>query len=246
MNCSSEWKTAYERDGYLIFNPEVPTAILDGIIEDIREQWKEDKYITEIDYIVNKGARILNAWRLSENVKALALASKVLSLLEVIYGRKPKPFQTLNFRVGSEQPVHSDTIHFNSSPPGYMCGVWVALEDIDMENGPLVYYPGSHTLPEITMAELGLSGGAENYTHYENFLADLLARSQAKPHYGTIQKGQALLWAANLLHGGSRQQDKNRTRLSQVTHYYFEGCKHHMPYEANGREMVWWQPKWIT
>ena len=32
-------------------------------------------------------------------------------------------------------------------PEGFMCGVWVALEDMDMENGPLVYYPGSHKLP---------------------------------------------------------------------------------------------------
>ena len=32
-------------------------------------------------------------------------------------------------------------------PEGFMCGVWVALEDMDMDNGPLVYYPGSHQLP---------------------------------------------------------------------------------------------------
>lgn len=25
-----------------------------------------------------------------------------------------------------------------------MCGVWVALEQIDEDNGPLVYFPGSH------------------------------------------------------------------------------------------------------
>jgi ectoine hydroxylase-related dioxygenase (phytanoyl-CoA dioxygenase family) len=36
-----------------------------------------------------------------------------------------------------------------------MCGVWVALEDIDMGNGPLIYYPGSHRVPEVTMKELG-------------------------------------------------------------------------------------------
>ncbi len=246
MNPHRELLEAYERDGYLIFDPEVSPQLLDGIVADLQDKWNEDKYVAEIDYIVNKGTRILNAWRLSEHVKALAIAPKVLSLLTELYRRKPLPFQTLNFRVGSEQPIHSDTIHFNSSPPGFMCGVWVALEDIDMDNGPLVYYPGSHVLPEITMAELGLSGGSANYRHYEIFLADLLQRSDAKPQYGTIKKGQALLWSANLLHGGSPQRDRNRTRLSQVTHYYFDGCKHHMPYEAKGREKVWWNPKWIA
>ena len=28
-----------------------------------------------------------------------------------------------------------------------MVGIWVALEDVDEECGPLVYYPGSHKLP---------------------------------------------------------------------------------------------------
>ena len=47
-----------------------------------------------------------------------------------------------------------------------------------------------------------------------------------EPQYATLKKGQALLWAANLLHGGSPQRDKRRTRLSQVTHYFFENCKY--------------------
>ena len=43
------------------------------------------------------------------------------------------------------------------------------------------------------------------------------------------RKGQALIWAANLLHGGSPQHDPRRTRWSQVTHYYFEDCLYYTP-----------------
>ena len=64
---------------------------------------------------------------------------------ESFYGREPLPFQTLNFRVGTQQEPHSDAFHFNSDPPGFMCGVWVALEDIDEASGPLVYFPGSQS-----------------------------------------------------------------------------------------------------
>ena len=42
-------------------------------------------------------------------------------------------------------------------------------------------------------------------------------------------KGQALIWAANLLHGGLPQRDKNKTRWSQVTHYFFEDCAYYTP-----------------
>ena len=47
-------------------------------------------------------------------------------------------------------------MHFNTEPPGLMCGVWVALEDIDMDCGPLVYYPGSHRLPPVTPEDVGI------------------------------------------------------------------------------------------
>jgi hypothetical protein len=43
------------------------------------------------------------------------------------------------------------------------------------------------------------------------------------------KKGQALIWAANLLHGGARQIDPTLTRWSQVTHYYFENCIYYTP-----------------
>jgi ectoine hydroxylase-related dioxygenase (phytanoyl-CoA dioxygenase family) len=38
-----------------------------------------------------------------------------------------------------------------------MVGVWVALEDIDSSNGPLIYYPGSHRLPIFTNEHLGIN-----------------------------------------------------------------------------------------
>ncbi len=43
------------------------------------------------------------------------------------------------------------------------------------------------------------------------------------------KKGQALIWTANLLHGGDRQKDRNKTRWSQVTHYFFDNCAYYTP-----------------
>ena len=40
-----------------------------------------------------------------------------------------------------------------------------------------------------------------------------------------LKPGQAIIWAANLLHGGKKIIDKKRTRFSQVVHYHFENCK---------------------
>ena len=42
-----------------------------------------------------------------------------------------------------------------------------------------------------------------------------------------MKKGTALIWSANLLHGGGIIVDKDRTRFSQVTHYNFKGCDYY-------------------
>ena len=59
--------------------------------------------------------------------------------------------------------------------------------------------------------------------------ADLVEAHGAKPEYFHAKKGQALIWAANLMHGGTTQIDPNRTRWSQVTHYFFDDCAYYTP-----------------
>ena len=56
----------------------------------------------------------------------------------------------------------------------------------------------------------------------------------ASVSFAVLKKGQALIWASNLLHGGSAHRDKGRTRHSQVTHYYFEGCQYYQPLSSYG------------
>jgi hypothetical protein len=145
-------------------------------------------------------------------------------------------------------------MHFNSMPSGYMCGAWVALEDIDLDNGPLVYYPGSHKLPELTVEHINRVFPPESdfyttedlYSRYERLIDSRIERFELKPEYGVLKKGEALIWAANLLHGGAPQNDRGRTRYSQVTHYFFQGCRYYTPLHSRGTEVHWRQPTWIT
>ncbi len=44
-----------------------------------------------------------------------------------------------------------------------------------------------------------------------------------------LRRGQAVIWAANLVHGGTPVKDSARTRHSQVTHDYFDGGAWYMP-----------------
>jgi ectoine hydroxylase-related dioxygenase (phytanoyl-CoA dioxygenase family) len=124
-------------------------------------------------------------------------------------------------------------------PSGYMCGMWVALEDIDMDNGPVVFYPGSHKLPEVTMKDVGVRAEKSEYQHYERYIAEQMEREGITPEYATVGKGQALLWAANVVHGGEKLRDPKRTRHSQVTHYFFEGCRYYIPLFSEDEKIAW-------
>jgi len=217
----------YHHDGYMTFDLDLPETLLDRAVADMA---KHPDMLKKLHH----GSRVFNGWKASRAVRAIALASRVTRTLRQLYGRAPRPFQTLNFPIGTEQKVHSDIIHFSSDPVTYMCGVWVALEDIDMNNGALVYYPGSHKFPIVRMEDVAPGPGPEHYPLYEAHVEKLVESLKLTPHHAVLKKGQALIWAANLLHGGSAHYDKGRTRHSQVTHYYFEGCQYYQPLSSYG------------
>lgn len=230
----------FAEQGYLIIDPQIED--IDEIAVDLRDN---------VPYPIHNGRphnRVQDYWSQNASVRSLACLPKVLETLELLYQRRPIPFQTLNFPVGTEQRTHSDTIHFNSIPERWMCGVWVALEDIDEDNGPLHYYPGSQKLPVYATHDFGMSPQdysdlSESYPLYEDAIAEILEASNFERVELKLKKGQALIWDANLLHGGSPIRDANRTRLTQVTHYVFEGCAYYGALQSDiplGK-MVWRQ-----
>ena len=266
---TAEQKQQFADQGYLVIDPQIDPAIIDGVRERVGNGllYPDGRTVE----------RIQDAWRQEPAVKAIARAPVVLETLAELHGRTPLPFQTLNFRVGTQQRIHSDTVHFNSDPAGRMCGVWVALEDIDEYNGAVVYYPGSHKLPEATMRDvfaepdlgaqrapmrhgalsprrwwLELRGhppvhdSGHNYRLYEDYIERVVERAGIAPALATIRKGQAFVWAANLLHGGSLRADPARTRHSQVSHYYFEGARYHRPLLNPDGRIRYFQPDWIV
>ncbi len=209
----------YSRDGYTVIDlagPELDATIA-KIERDLAPRYPAGN------------RRVQEAWMFQPEVRALACHPRILELLAFLYQRQPIPFQTLNFDLGTEQAAHSDSLHFYSWPRRYMCGVWIAFEDMDGENGPLQYYPGSHRLPDYDLTDLGMQRGFVDYARYEEFIAALAAVHRFERRELHVKKGTALVWSANLLHGGSPVKDGRRTRHSQVTHYFFEKC-------------TWWWP----
>jgi ectoine hydroxylase-related dioxygenase (phytanoyl-CoA dioxygenase family) len=216
-------------NGYAVFDPGLDMSLIDELIATMKPRF---------DKIIGDDKRLQDAWMYNEYVKKTAVSDIVLDRLRLLYRREPIPFQTLSFQVGTQQKTHSDMVHFNSIPQRFMCGVWVALEDITEDNGPLHYYPGSHKLPFYDMIDMGVKASdnisakkalmayAENYT---SFIQEMIVALKLKKKTLTIKKGQAMIWSANLLHGGEKINTPGATRYSQVTHFYFADCIYYVP-----------------
>lgn len=192
------------------------------------EQWRRDGWTH------NAGLRVQDAWKSCADVRRLAINEPIQGLLSTLYGRRAFPFQTLNFPVGTQQHYHTDAVHFSSVPERFMCGVWVALEDINEDSGPLIYYPGTHRLPlfvneHLAVTALESAGAYDNYPKFEALWRALVDGLGLEPERFCVRRGQALIWAANLLHGGDRHHNPARTRWSQVTHYFFDDCAYYTP-----------------
>jgi hypothetical protein len=205
------------------------------LIQALAKRMADD--LADWEAMKKESIRIQDGWKEEPVIRRLALHPQILDLLHILYGRKPFAFQTLNFAVGSQQHYHSDAVHFHSQPHGFMCGVWIPLDDVLPESGPLIYFPGSHRLPYQNAVTLGLTPeqvAAES--HPQRFFEPLwqmdVKRLGLEPKIFLPKRGQVLIWHANLLHGGSPVASRKARRWSQVIHYYFEDCLYTTPMKS--------------
>lgn len=202
----------YKYHGYLILENLIDSALIDEVYNQTIQIEMSNR---------------LDIWkrRPSGAILKLATLPSIIDILFKIYEYQPFPFQTLNFRQSPEIRVHSDTIHFNTTPSGYMCGVWVALEDSTADNGPLIYYPHSHNLKPTMFEDLNLTPDKEHHLTnlglMSNYLDDKIKALKIESKTLTCKKGTLLIWDANLMHKSGKPRP-NTTRCSQVTHYYFK------------------------
>ena len=170
------------------------------------------------------GTKIMFSFRISDIVKNIGEDDQLKNILQLLMNREVDLFQSINFIPPSRQRTHSDSIHMSTYPYGGMIAVWIALEDVTVDQGPLHYYPGSQKLPYVMNKDYDNQGnaltlGKKTYKDYENHIAGLIEEEQLKKKVFLAKKGDLLIWHANLLHGGEPAKP-NVTRKSLVFHYY--------------------------
>ena len=188
INSDLKKKTKFFIDnGYLIIKNVIDDKFINSLVTDFYEIINSKEYKKNPKYFhYNSSPRIIEGWKQSKYIKKLCFQTKVISFLDFVYAKKPVPISTINFLKGTEQPLHSDYIHFGSSPELYLAGAWYALENVDDTNGPLIICPKSHKLSTVDFTDLNLKIPKStnelkaNYTVYEDYLEEIIKEKKLK------------------------------------------------------------------
>lgn len=211
----------FDENGFLVLKGFLKDTLVDNINEEI-EQLQKNKTLK-----FRYGGKLMFAIHHSEIIRTVGNNEDFLEVLSILMDGKAKLFQSINFINGSQQKTHSDSIHMTTYPLGGLLGVWIALEDVDENNGALHYIPQSQNLPYFLNSDYENEGnlfkiGKKNYSAYEEFLEKKVVELGLKKEIFRASKGDLLIWHANILHGGEPHLDKSRTRKSLVYHYFDE------------------------
>ena len=98
------------------------------------------------------------------------------------------------------------------------------LEDIRPGSGELMYFAGSHRLPEYLFGGKYKHwnvkrDGDEQHAEWRELMYTNAERMSLEQTTFLPKKGDVLIWSADLAHGGSRVTDPSLTRKSLVGHY---------------------------
>ncbi len=174
-------------------------------------------------------AKALDLHCFSETIRQTMFAPAVTAFLELIFESRVFASQSLTFLRGSAQEPHQDSAYVAYTIPRQFAASWIALEDVTIGAGELFYYDGSHRFPDFlyggdykSVSEAERCGATDDLPIEINAHVNGLSRQAAEHGLSksvfAAKKGDALIWHADLVHGGN-PISTSATRKSLVTHY---------------------------
>jgi ectoine hydroxylase-related dioxygenase (phytanoyl-CoA dioxygenase family) len=211
------------RWGFALLNDVIPAAT----VRRFRAEYDAAIDAGKLPYQRGTSQRIQQAHRLPHGRK-IWLDPTILQFLRDWFRDEPCACQTLLYVHGSEQKAHQDTIHLTAYPAGFMCGVWVALQDVQPGSGELFVLAGSHRTPRAMSADLRIKKVVnDDYSEFVK-LDEWIEGIIGKGGFPTVtyrpKAGQVLVWHENLIHGGAPRLSRDIERHSIVSHYFARGC----------------------
>jgi ectoine hydroxylase-related dioxygenase (phytanoyl-CoA dioxygenase family) len=233
-----EMLSFWEERGYLVLPGFYSGKELDAAQEALERAWATNAPRIVVDDLmtgerlrlmdVSEEARREHRFKVNDlflerdEVRDLALNPRLTPIIRDLLGHVPVICNSLSFHQGSGQPDHVDALYMTPPTPGHLVAIWVALEDCDMNAGPLRYFPGSHKIPPYVFSSGKNTAIAEEMDQWRAYMREHVEAMGLTPEVFPARRGDVFVWSAYLLHGGSPIVDPTLTRKSIVFHYLSE------------------------
>ncbi len=220
---STAQKQQYTDNGWLVVENVFDTVEVDAL-RDFATQMAEDDVKNNadvssyaVDYAEDGSAlprKIGSPFLRDERFRQFAMQRKLCDILNELLGDEALMATDQIFmkppRHGTEKPYHQDNFYFNVTPAEAMITAWIALDDVDEENGCLEYISGSHKDGIIEHEPVP----GETYNLTPN--PDALDLSRAA--YARVKKGGVVFHHGVCFHkSGANHSD--RWRRAYATHW---------------------------
>jgi phytanoyl-CoA hydroxylase len=195
--------------------------------------------------------RIVDIYAARTMALKVLFAPRIVRFLKLIFAGDPLLFQSLTFECGSEQGIHQDSAYVVVDSPMELVASWAALEDVQPGSGELKYYEGSHRLPEYFFSGEHKHWSADrdgpaHHVEWARLLHENSQRLDFPLRTFLPKKGDALIWSADLAHGGAPVVDRSLTRRSQVGHYCPGRSPNYFAYRSDRRHQIRVEGGWIS
>ncbi len=222
-------KTAFDRDGYVFIPGFFSTEKIDEInrqLDDVIHFMLPQNPAIRIAYEDKDDPatlkQVLDLNEHSDFFRGLMTGSEILQLAETLLDEKiigkNVEFFDKPARVGKETPPHQDAYYFSIKPKQAVT-CWLALEEVDFENGCVSYVTGSHLKGMRAHGRTQTAGFSQSIIDYgtEEDKAALVA-FPAKP-------GDLLIHHCMCIHSAGRNATESRSRKALGLVYFGESAQ---------------------
>ena len=207
-------KTQYENEGYTLVERVFDATECEQLVRHMMDLHGGGK---QLDGFAprqpDEWNRTHNQHWYDEVAEAWLLHPKLRQPLRQCLDDEAEGIQTMYFWKGSEQRRHQDQFYL----PGCM-SAWIALQDVDEDNGTIYVQPGSHHKRLLTRTDMEAGGEFEGWDY--NDAVDLIFERNELPEIALeAGRGDVVFFHGVLVHRGGPIRAADSFRHVLANHY---------------------------
>jgi ectoine hydroxylase-related dioxygenase (phytanoyl-CoA dioxygenase family) len=222
MELSPEQREHYWTKGWLVVEGVVAPEVADRIAQRALEIGQSQLTAESTRYQADRAAdgsdmqprKLDSPFAVDQSLGRPLLKSPLRNLIRQLIGVQPLFFSDQIFfkppRHGSAKHYHQDNAYFHMQPADHAITGWVALDDVDEENGCLRYIDGSHLGPILDAKPVP----GQEY----DLMPDPADIDLSKESLAPVRKGGVVFHHSQVLHG-SAANTSDRWRRGYATHW---------------------------